>query len=173
MFLDIVTIQSQNFYLITGSLYFLTIFTHSPSPLLETVNLLSVSKSSFLSPVTVFCFPRFHIKVKSYSICLSLSDSFHLAQWHQGPAMSSQMTEFPSLCGLIYLYYICLYDMCIYVSIVLTYILVYMYIHIYCPLIYSSISRHLDWFHILVFVSNVAINMGMLISYFNFLINWF
>ena len=42
--------------------------------------------------LVLFCF-RFHVSVKSYGICLSLSTLFHLAQYSLGPSMLLQMVR--------------------------------------------------------------------------------
>ena len=65
-------------YFITGSLYLLSPFTHfahppRPRPLAIT-SLFTVS----VSLVSVCLFFRFYIQMRSYGICLSLSDFFHL-----------------------------------------------------------------------------------------------
>ena len=65
-------------YFIAGNLYLLIPFTYLPdtpphSPLMTT-SLFSVPVSLFL---ICFVLLRFHIQVRSYSICLSLSDFFH------------------------------------------------------------------------------------------------
>ena len=68
-------------YFITRNLYLLTPFTHF-CPLLTlplaTTNLFSAQGFGFLF-LLLFVFFRWHIYVRSYRICLSLSDLFHLA----------------------------------------------------------------------------------------------
>ena len=67
-------ISSELIYLITGGLNLLTIFSHFAHPSPPTsgiVSLFSVSMSLALF--------RFYIQVRSYGICLALSDLFHLA----------------------------------------------------------------------------------------------
>ena len=53
-----------------------------------------------------FFFFRFHILVKSYGICISTSDLFHLAEYLHSPSMLLQMTGFHSflcVCGWVIL----------------------------------------------------------------------
>ena len=82
-----------------------TAFPHfPPSPFLVTPVLLSVSVCLLLLGLvgSLFCFAFlfnsvlcvFHICMKLYGICLSLSDLFHLVQYPQGPSMLSQMARY-------------------------------------------------------------------------------
>ena len=68
---------------------------HSPPPLVTTT-LFSVFMCLFWFGLFInfLCFFIFPTCVKSYGICLSLSDLFHLAWCPQGPSMLSHMTSF-------------------------------------------------------------------------------
>lgn len=74
----------------------LTSFTHfHHPPRLTTINLCSVSKR-------LHFFLRFHIEVKSYSICLSLSDLFRLAQCPPSPSVLLQMGIMRQQCSPVW-----------------------------------------------------------------------
>ena len=134
-------------YFVTGNLYLLislTYFTHPP-PLLPSGNhlfVLCIYDSVLFCYVCslILCF-RFHMSVKSYGICLSLSNSFHLAWYPMGPSMLWQMERFhPSLqmsdiplCMCVYIY------------------------HIF--LSHSSVRGHLGYFHIFAIVNNASVNI--------------
>ena len=78
----------------------------------------------------------------SYSIYLSLSDLFHLAQYSPSPSMLLQMAKFPS----------CFWaniPLCIY--------------HIF--FIRASANGHLGCFHVLAIANNAATNIGMHVSF--------
>ena len=60
-----------------------------------------------------FCF-RFHAWVRSYSICFSLSDLFHLAWCPQGPSMFLQRVVFLPFYGWIILHCIPLLILCLF-----------------------------------------------------------
>lgn len=79
-------------FLIIGSLNLLTTFTHfACHPLLA-----SSSHNLFLCIYSGL----FQItQIRSYSICLSLSNLLHLASCSQGPSVLLQMTVFPSFYG--------------------------------------------------------------------------
>ena len=84
---------SENFV----SLNLLQLFLLPPtSSSLVTICLFTVSIMLFLFLMFghLFCFFRFHTKVKVCSIFLSLSDLFHLAWYLLEPSMLSQMTGF-------------------------------------------------------------------------------
>ena len=83
-----------------------------------------------------------------YSICLSPSDLFHLAQCLQGPYMLSQMTDLPSFYDWIIFHHICV---CIlYISI---------FLHLF--FIYFCISGLLSHFHILSVINNTTMNTAV------------
>ena len=80
--------------------------------------------------------------MRSYSICLSLSDLFHLAEYPLGQFMLSQIARFNSFFIAeirIYIYFI--------------YISLYIYLT-------SFLSIHL-WVNILAITSNAAMNIGV------------
>lgn len=86
-------------YFLTGSLYSLT----NTFPISPTLQLLS-------NHFSILCFYkfgllRFHIWVKSYSICISLSDLFHLDLCPQGSSMLPQWWDFVTSHGWIIFYY--------------------------------------------------------------------
>ena len=90
--------------------------------------------------------------MKSYSICLSPSDMFHLAYGLLGLFMLSQMARFHSYIWL---------SVC-----VCSYIFVCIYIYstsffFFC----SSTHGHLDCFLILDIINNVAVNIRVHISF--------
>ena len=87
------------------------------------------------------------IYVLSYSIWLSLSGLFHLAQCPQGPSMLPQRVGFPSHGWIIFLC-VCV-CVCVCVCIFFT---------------HSSTEGHSGCFYILVIVINAAINTGVKIS---------
>ena len=85
-------------------------------------SILNYSELSFL---------KFHIDVRTYSVCQSLSDLFHLALSCQDLSMLSQMTDFPSFSWLSNI---------------------------------TVIDEHLGCFHVLAFVNNATMNMGVIFS---------
>ena len=95
-------ITTNPYYIDIYYIYFLPnpfIFFH-PAPNHPPLRQLSVS---FMYPCFCFCFVhqfilffKFHISVRSYGICLSLTGLFHLAQCSPGPTMLSQKVRFPS-----------------------------------------------------------------------------
>lgn len=64
-------------------------------------HLFVLSTTVSVSFVHLFCFFSFHMQVKSYSICLCLSDLFHLAKYCLGPFLLSLMIRFHSFLWLI------------------------------------------------------------------------
>ena len=85
-----------------SSLPFSPIFpTFAP---LSTTSLFSVSMNLFLSyfVCSFVSFFRFQLEVKSYSICPSVSDLFHLRLYPVGPSILSQMARFHGLSWFIH-----------------------------------------------------------------------
>ena len=74
---------------------------------LVTISLFSIVKSLCLglppslslSPLLFLLFLKFHIWVKSYGICLSFTDLFHIAQYSLALSTLSQMARFHSFYG--------------------------------------------------------------------------
>ena len=95
-------------------------FHPHPNPPFPSVSLWSVLHIYKFTFILFGLFYRFHIWMKSHSICLSLSDLCYLA-WHvQGLPMLSQVAEFHSfvwLSGIKYIWYIYIY---VYIYIYLT-----------------------------------------------------
>ena len=56
--------------------------------------LMSITLLLFCHVCSFVLFYRFHISVKSYGICLSLSDLFYFAYYTLDPSMLLQMTRF-------------------------------------------------------------------------------
>ena len=106
-----------------------------------------------------FGFFRFHIHMKSYSICISLSDSFHLAEFAQAPSILLQMTGFLSFLWLNN------NPLCVYH--------IYMIWYTHITFVYLSVDGHLGFFCILPIMNNTTITMFkaniFLISCFYFL----
>ena len=104
---DMTTIQHTHSVNHHKSSYCMSLYNCPSSPisvtteacsLLVNINLFSVSMSLFCFHfVCLFLFFRFHILVKSHSICISTSDLFHLAEYLHSPSMLLQMTGFHSL----------------------------------------------------------------------------
>lgn len=88
----------------------------------------------------LFCFFKFHVQVKSYSISLSPFEFFHSAQYPLGPSMLSQgrVSSF---------FYDCVIFRCLYV-----------------PLLYSPSDGHLVGLHVLTTVNIAAGDKWMLMS---------
>ena len=121
---------------ISGSLYL-----WPPSPILSNPELLPLAITNLFSVSLNSVFLRFHISVKSYKD-LSFSDWLisHSIMF-QVPSILSQMAEFPSFYGWMYIYiYICIF-----------------FVHL-------SVSGLLGCFHVLAIVHNAAFNMGVQIS---------
>ena len=78
------------------------LFLSSPHPSGSHLFVLCICDSLFCYVCSSVLLFRFHVQVKSYSICLSLSDLFHLASYSLGPAMLSQVAKFHSLLWLVF-----------------------------------------------------------------------
>ena len=79
-----------------------------------------------------------------YNICLSLTDSFHLAQYPLSPFKLLQM-------GKKCYFYGQMVFQCIYIY------------HIF--FIHSFVGEHLGWFHILTVITNATINIEVHVSF--------
>ena len=105
-----------------------------------------------------FGFFRFHIHMRSYSICLSLSDLFHLAEFAQAPSILLQMTGFLSFLWLNN------NPLCV--------CIIYIW-YPYITFVYLSVDGHFGFLYILPIMNNTAITMFkaniFLISCFHFL----
>ena len=132
-----------------GPIYFITgsLCLWLPSPILPTAHpclwqspiLFSVYVS--FGGLFLLLYFRFHIKVRSYNICLSLSDLFRLAVCPQKSPMLSQIAIIPFFVAEWY-------------SIV--------YVYITFSL---SIDGRLGCLHVMAIVRNVAVNMGVQIPF--------
>ena len=96
--------------------------------------------------------------MKSYSICLSPSDMFHLAYGLLGLSMLSQMARFHSFIWLSNI----LLCVCMFIYVCLC---VYIYIYSTSFFICSFTHGHLDCFLILDIVNNVAVNIRVQVSF--------